>query len=344
MKCPVCLNEVQPKLVETHIDTIENKEYKIYSCPNCEVGFSEPMRNPGPEYYQKFTDLWGYRGKSVLLPNWRLKHLKMLCKTNPKPLKLLDVGCGYGDFLFEAQKVGCQVTGIDFDEEKVKIAKKKGIKNVYVTDFDNFYKEAKTEKFDIITFFELLEHMENPNRFIDMVSDLLSPGGYIMLDVPNNQRVLKSASGVIDYPPHHLTRWTPKALLNFIRKKNFEIITTTTIYPIMFLYDNLFTLLSMTFLGVVKKVLFKRKSIHELRTTPLEYYFAQEISSRNLFLFFLKNRKIRKSILEIIKFFYYLVIIPTTILPVFPLLAYLRKKDRGLFIFLVAKKTNEDCN
>lgn len=325
MKCPVCLEEIKPKLVETYTDPIEKKEYKIYSCPACEVEFSDPMKNPGPEWYQQFTSLWGYQGKEKLLPNWRIKFLKELPKTKKRP-KLLDIGCGYGDFLVEANRLGYEVTGVDFDEEKVKVAKSKGLTNIYSMDFEQFYQE-KFDKFDVITFFQLLEHLEDPSTFIDMVKDMIYPGGYIMLDLPNRQRVLRAAAGIIDYPPHHLTRWTPNSLFEFLRRKKFEIVTTTTVYPIKYFYDNLFLLFSINILALIKKFIFKRKKFNELKTIPIDHWTDTRV--------FLKQN-IRRLIIKIIKHFYYLLVLPTIIV-VLPLLAYLRKKNRGLFIFVIAR-------
>lgn len=70
--------------------------------------------------------------------------------------------------------------------------------------FVNLVKEIH-ERFDIISFFEVLEHLDNPVRFIEHIRGLLKPGGHIIPSVPNRNSFLDTLAES-DYPPNHLTR------------------------------------------------------------------------------------------------------------------------------------------
>jgi len=148
----------------------------------------------------------------------------------------LDVGCGNGNFLKESQKKGFKVYGVDLNKGRIKIAKEKfGIKNVYTMGFDKFveYAKEKNLKFDVITFFDVLEHQDDPKSFIKMTKKLLKLGGWVVGGVPNRERFWakrdrETVSGG-DFPPHHLLWLNRRSIKNLLSLNGFE---DTVIYPV----------------------------------------------------------------------------------------------------------------
>ncbi len=215
-ECPVCEKKIIPKFIEKY------GEYTINHCPACDVVFSDPMKTAGAEWYEKsemyvvgnilYTDITWWWHKQFL---------------NDKVLygqRLLDMGCGTGIFLNEARKKGYNVWGIDFNREQVSIAKKHyGLENVYIKSVEDILGEFSQKRFDIITFFEVLEHLNSPIQFIGQIKDILRPGGYIALSVPNRDCFMDTLHEA-DYPPHHLTRWNSAILSAFLERNGFEII------------------------------------------------------------------------------------------------------------------------
>ena len=143
-----------------------------------------------------------------------------------------------------AAALGFDPHGIDFSEEKVKTARADGLTGVRALSFDDFYR-ANSEKFGAAAFFQVLEHLEDPSGFIGRVRDILSPGGFIMLDVPDAQRPLPSASGLIDLPPHHLTRWSKTALKGFLENSGFEIVSLDSVMSFGMLTGTVFNWLTV---------------------------------------------------------------------------------------------------
>src|SRR5438132_718109 len=71
------------------------------------------------------------------------------------------------------------------------------------------------EKFDVVTFFEVLEHQAAPAEFLRSVKSCLKPRGSIALSVPNRERWL-TGPDVLDYPPNHFLRWNVGVLKRFL--------------------------------------------------------------------------------------------------------------------------------
>ncbi|MEW6558554.1 MAG: methyltransferase domain-containing protein, partial [Elusimicrobiota bacterium] len=92
------------------------------------------------------------------------------------------------------------------------------------TEFVDFAK-MKNIQFDIITFFEVLEHQDNLQSFIQDITTLLKKDGFIAGSVPNRDRFLAKLSdrafGFGDYPPHHFTRWSTEILKIYLEKNDF---------------------------------------------------------------------------------------------------------------------------
>ena len=137
--------------------------------------------------------------------------------------KLLDIGCGTGNLLAAARQLGFRVAGIELDRNAARLAKKMlGDVPVYGLALSDFAREH-CEKFDVVTFFEVLEHQDRPKEFLRLVRSCLKPGGYVGLSVPNRAR-WQPAQEFVDIPPNHLTRWDARALRTFLGNNGFEVV------------------------------------------------------------------------------------------------------------------------
>jgi 2-polyprenyl-3-methyl-5-hydroxy-6-metoxy-1,4-benzoquinol methylase len=129
-------------------------------------------------------------------------------KTN----RLLDVGCGIGYFLEVAKKRGWEVFGTEFTDQAIEICESKGIAmKKGVLDIHNY----PAESFDVITSFEVIEHINTPNAEIQNMYSLLRKGGLLYVTTPNFNSTLRYYLGgkynVIGWP-EHLSYYTPATL------------------------------------------------------------------------------------------------------------------------------------
>jgi len=265
VKCPICYTEVEERnFKETYVSPYNNQEYKRYECPNCEVHWWEPLKII-PEFYEsEFLELYTIFHEVV---GTRLgENHKAFFKYFPSNIrgKLLDVGCGDGRFLRHAKEQGFEVWGIDFDKKSVENVKGNlGIDTVFAMSLEEFYEYAKGKnlKFDVITFFEVLEHQDKPREFLEMVKGLLKEGGYIAGSVPNREHLIVEIVWKyyhIDYPPHHFLRFSKSSLekaLNFSGFKDVEV------YKLDFPFIELFPYLEKKLFGNLDKLKIKLKGM-----------------------------------------------------------------------------------
>jgi SAM-dependent methyltransferase len=139
--------------------------------------------------------------------------------------ELLDIGCGTGNFLAAARDAGYSVSGIELDRNAARFAKDQlGLPRVLGLTISEFAERYPDDKFDVVTFFEVLEHQAAPAEFVEKVKTCLRPGGYIALSVPNRERWL-TGPDTLDYPPNHFLRWNAGALRNLLSGRGFEILS-----------------------------------------------------------------------------------------------------------------------
>jgi len=258
--CPSCGNEIREDYFKRkYLYKPLNKEYKLYHCDKCDLEFWTPLEFV-KEIYES-EELWGYvkfHQGSIELGKDHLIFLNSY-RDKVNRLKLLDIGCGNGSFIYKARELGFDVYGIDIDSKSIQAAKEKlGLKNVYNMNFDEFVEYAKKEglKFDVITFFQVLEHQTDPKGFIQKVKELLKLGGKVVGAVPNRNRLFAefSRSGRNnDFPPHHFMWFNKKALENIFLVNSFKV-KVSEIKPyfkriIVFMFDFLY---ERTKLGIFK--------------------------------------------------------------------------------------------
>ncbi|NCO97006.1 MAG: hypothetical protein COY38_03345 [Candidatus Aenigmarchaeota archaeon CG_4_10_14_0_8_um_filter_37_24] len=96
---------------------------------------------------------------------------------------LLEVGCGVGNFLKEAEKY-FRITGVDISEYAVNEAKKSFRGKISVGNIEEINLESN--HYDVIVVFDLLEHLKNPRNTIEKLYKSLKKEGILIGSVPNN--------------------------------------------------------------------------------------------------------------------------------------------------------------
>lgn len=141
----------------------------------------------------------------------------------PKPgQKLLDVGCGNGDYLSLASEVGWKVKGVEPDPKALKVARARGLEVVQgsLEEIAN-----AGELFDVITMSHVIEHVHDPVNFVKLAYKCLQPGGILYIDTPNIEswgakRFGKNWRGI--ETPRHLVLFSQSGLENILSQASFR--------------------------------------------------------------------------------------------------------------------------
>ena len=213
--CPACQHTVPARIMEQY------GKYELFECGHCELQFWEPREMPDAQWYERM-----YGGRDGKLLPLEPGHKYFLADPLAKRTgTLLDIGCGTGNFLKAARAAGLEVTGTELDRNAARFANEHlGLEKVLPLTIAEFAAQCPEEKFDVVTFFEVLEHQAAPLEFLRCVTNCLKPGGQIALSVPNRDRWL-TGPDVLDYPPNHFTRWNAAVLKNVLSAQGFEVMS-----------------------------------------------------------------------------------------------------------------------
>lgn len=195
---------------------IHKNGFWIYRCPLCHLGQTDLKKNY-PAFVKEFYSKGYYEGdptrsayvdyeldKPLIVRNMR-KFLSFLPKDKSKG-KLLDVGCAFGYFVELAIDQGYDAYGFDpstFASEKAgELVGKKRIQEATIQD-------AKYTKgsFDIITMFDVFEHLQDPLEDMKKLRSLLKPNGVILMATGDTKSVaaqIMKRRWTFFIPPQHI--------------------------------------------------------------------------------------------------------------------------------------------
>jgi len=208
------------------------EEHQLIKCRKCNFVFQK--RIPSDEEFRMCYaphEDYVYGVNYYLSPvtvkryNELLDYFEKYRKNN----RILDVGCGIGYFLDVAKERGWNVYGTEYAKKAIQICTEKGI-SMKQGKLDSFNYENGF--FDVITSFEVIEHINNPQEEIKHIKTLLRPDGIFYCTTPSfnslSRLILGSKWNVILYPSHlaYYTRKTLSILINNSGLKKIKIITT----------------------------------------------------------------------------------------------------------------------
>jgi 2-polyprenyl-3-methyl-5-hydroxy-6-metoxy-1,4-benzoquinol methylase len=213
--CPACKEISREVAIERY------GKYERFACGACGLEYWEPREMPDARWYEQ---MYGGRDEN-LLPLEPGHRYFLADRLAPRGGELLDIGCGTGNFLAAARHAGYGVTGIELDRNAARFAKERlGLQRVLPVTISEFAAQHPEERFDVVTFFEVLEHQAAPVEFLQNVRGRVRTGGLIALSVPNRERWL-TGPDVLDYPPNHFLRWNSAALKKFLGAQGFEALS-----------------------------------------------------------------------------------------------------------------------
>lgn len=192
MNCPICLNQGTKNLYTLYDDRYAySGNFNLIECSKCHHKFldtyfsEEQLSELYSEYYPRASfDIKNYapHQESHGYFSWLKGDRASVFRWVPKNVKVLDVGCGFGESLGYHKSRGCEVWGVEADGNIARVADKFGF-NVKVGLFDA--KNYKHDFFDYITMDQVVEHLTDPIGTLRGVADILKPGGSVVLSTPN---------------------------------------------------------------------------------------------------------------------------------------------------------------
>ncbi len=165
---------------------------RFWRCPTCGLVQMNPLPAPGGAPGEDYTgfDLESYRKfiEEFRVPQYK-RDLDLLREQAPGG-RLLDIGCGMGEFLDVAARAGFRVFGLEPSRTAAEIARRRH--PVVRGEFGSV--EFKAGAFEAATAWSVLEHVPAPADFLGKVRGLLSPGGCLGLRVPDVRGLLPALS------------------------------------------------------------------------------------------------------------------------------------------------------
>lgn len=224
---------------ESPLPYLKDESWEFVRCRDCQQMFHKRILSPAWQdrlYRDWVTDAairefeaqHGVTSPSTKLENGRnnVRHVLRVEKMTRalragETLKILDFGCGWGQFLAAASLFGAEACGVDRDADRLRGAAGVGVR--LAPSLDDLPAELKG-RFDVVSLFQVLEHLEEPRPVLEMLRGWLRPGGILILETPNCTGItgFDSIENYRDINPlAHINAFTPETLTSIATRTGY---------------------------------------------------------------------------------------------------------------------------
>ena len=217
-------------------DVLRRPGFNVKQCMICGVMWTDPLRS---DEVFRISDENAYLQVSDIVSSDNLERLRLILKYAPQDSynKLLEIGFMHGDFLCQAREVGYEIHGLDLSESAVSVAASKLGDCVKRGTLDETHSGNSV---DIIAAFNVIEHMDAPDNFLDNAKRALRPGGQLALETPSQESLyhyIMFLRGRLNpgkkfeiglHPNGHMFKYGKKAWKNILSKRGFTVLHSAT--------------------------------------------------------------------------------------------------------------------
>jgi 2-polyprenyl-3-methyl-5-hydroxy-6-metoxy-1,4-benzoquinol methylase len=210
--CPVCTSE------PTTAPDISG--HPMLRCQKCSLVYAAAREVPAGFYDAAYSADGDYsehltvaRGHLAGTRNFEWSNRWVFERVQPfGRRRSLDLGCGVGSALHLAKQSGWLPHGQDISQNALRVAREVFDAKTFSESIDQM--AAQGEKFELITAFNLIEHLPQPLAYLKTVRQLMTPDGYLGIVVPNYDSYAMRNT--------HLAEWLPPFHLNFFNRQSLE--------------------------------------------------------------------------------------------------------------------------
>ena len=217
-----------------HKSIFSKSGYDLVGCTSC--GLAYIANPPSAEELARIYSLDANYHRDLLDPSSAAfaamqalaqRHLATVVRATA-PGRLLDIGCSTGLFLDAARHVGYQTQGIEFSTASADFARDHFALDVVQGDVASA--KLAPASFDVVTMFDVIEHVPDPLADLRAIHALLAPGGTLIISTPNIDGLFPKLSyglaARLGYwphpdPPHHLFQFSVKSMAAMLEKAGF---------------------------------------------------------------------------------------------------------------------------
>jgi len=218
--------------------------YRIVRCKSCRLVFTLP-RLPSEDLRKMYQeDYWnsdvakdfGYTDyladEELYVQTFKLRS-RLIRRHVPAPASILDVGCAAGFGLRAFRELGYDVYGVELSEPMSQEARKRAGDPQRVVTGELRENLFDGRKFDLITFWDVIEHIEDPVALLATARSMLAPGGTIVLETQNVRSLFARLLGIRwqHYKfEEHLYHFDPVTVVELLRQAGLRRIDWTSRY------------------------------------------------------------------------------------------------------------------
>ena len=225
--CPICENDLRSLV-------FKKDGFRHVKCNQCHFIYVNPTANDEyrDQFFSKKYESWT---EVLLVPEQeRVDKLKFiygldLIENNvEEKKKIVDIGAGSGLFLETAREKNWDVSGVEFNQKAVESIRSKDIEVFDQPLEDGIYEENSVQ---VVTLWEVLEHINHPSIFLKQVWNILDDSGLLLICVPNINalvtRLLHEKARTFG-GSSHVNFFSINTLTQIVEKIGFKVIETDT--------------------------------------------------------------------------------------------------------------------
>ena len=229
--CPLCGARAAHADLQVRRHATDGRAYQLLRCATCTLRYTDAVPSAvecealyDEDYYTDTPS--GRRGRTW----WRTGFQQALYRQrlgvfpSQNHGRLLEVGCGTGDFLAWLMRQGWEVSGTEISTAACRLAQQRGVPvfqgDVAVSGFPE-------RSFDVIGLWHVLEHLPEPRQTLHALHRFLREDGWIVLEVPNSASPSSRLFGEAWYPldvPRHVQHFTPSTLESLLQRTGFTVV------------------------------------------------------------------------------------------------------------------------